>query len=163
MMWVCRTGVKSVFLNEFVQDKRIYIPWDGYNLDLSAYSDRDALKRVVIEEKGECQRTSISNWAGQLYSFVKEISVGDYVLIPHRSSKEYTLAVVSGQYEYNSADNRGLFHSRTIEIQEDRIPREIFSQSIQYSLGAFRTIFKVKQEEEVLIAINKWKDKGGAE
>lgn len=163
MMWVCRAGEKSVFLDDFIRDKKIYIPWDGYNLDLSVFSDINSFKKLVIKEKGERGRTSISNWAGQLYSFTKGISVGDYVLIPHRSSKEYTLAVVSGQYKYDSEDDRGLFHFRTIDIREENIPREIFSQSIQYSLGAFRTIFKVKQEEEVLMTINKWKSKGGAE
>ena len=45
-----------------------------------------------------------------------------------------------------------------IEIKECKIPASIFSQTVRYSLGAFRTIFKVKYEEEILKEIDKWKE-----
>lgn len=61
------------------------------------------------------------------------------------------------RHEYN--ENEELCHSRKIEIMEDKIPREIFSQSLQYSMGAFRTLFKIKNEEEVFETINDWRNK----
>ena len=82
---------------------------------------------------------------------------GDYVLIPYPRSKQYALGKIIGEYEYN--ENEELCHSRKIEIMEDKIPREIFSQSLQYSMGAFRTLFKIKNEEEVFETINDWRNK----
>ena len=43
-----------------------------------------------------------------------------------------------------------------IDVIWENIPRDIFTQEIIYSLGAFRTLFKVKHEEVVLHAISKW-------
>ena len=159
MMWVCRAGEKSLYLEQFLRDNRIYLPWDGYHFDLSQLKDLSEFKKAVIKEKGDQSRTSISNWAGQLLSFSHEMNVDDLVLIPHRSSRKYTLAKITGAYSFNPSDNRGLFHSRTIDILEDNIPREVFPQSLRYSLGAFRTIFKVKREEEVFASLRR----GGAE
>ena len=39
------------------------------------------------------------------------------------------------------------------------IPRKIFDQRTQYSLGAYRTLFKAKNEEYIIEKINEWKDK----
>ena len=123
---------------------------------LEEYHDRALLKELVIEEKGRVSRTSISNWAGQLYTFCQEMKIGDYVLIPSNSSHQFTFARIAGDYEYNPQNKEGLWHSRDIGIIVDYIPSSIFSKSVRYSLGAYRTIFKAKDEEEILTEINKY-------
>lgn len=156
MMWVCRPGQKGIYLEKFMLDKRVYLSWQGFNIDLSKASTREDFRRIVIEERNPESRTTISNWAGQLYSFCHDMQIGDMVLIPHRSSKKYALAKIVGDYEYRSQEE--LVHSRKIEIIRNNIPREIFNQSTQYSLGAFRTLFKVRDEEVVMDAISSWKE-----
>ena len=103
---------------------------------------------MVIAEKNPDAPTTISNWAGQLYSFCVDMKVGDYVLVPGKSSRFYTLAAIIENYKYEQGKEYP--HSRKIKILNEHIDRECFTQSTQYSLGAFRTVFKVKQEEEVL-------------
>lgn len=87
------------------------------------------------------------------------MKIGDYVLIPHKSSKKYSLARIIGEYAFGSKAKHQLWHSRRIEMISEDIPREIFNQSIQYFLGAYRTIFKAKQEEEIIKAIGQYKSK----
>jgi len=155
MIWVCRAGVNSVYLDKFIVESKVYLPWEGFNTDLRSYKSTDEYKTLIIEEKGEHPRTSLSNWAGQLFSLCHAMQKGDYVLIPHKGSRAYTFARITGDYNYCANAKDKLYHSRQIRILMSGIPREVFSQSLQYSLGAFRTIFKVRQEEELLATLRK--------
>lgn len=44
------------------------------------------------------------------------------------------------------------------ELITSATPKKTMSQELIYSLGAYRTIFKVKREDEVLRTIDKWKE-----
>ncbi len=155
-MWVCRAGKKSIYAEYYFDTHKIYIPWDGFQCDLTDYKDRQGLKKLVREEKGDVARTSISNWSGQLYTFCYEMETGDYVLIPFNHSRNYALAKIAGEYLYTSCAEHALCHSRDIEIIYNYVPSNIFSQSVRYSLGAYRTIFKAKDEDVILAAIDNY-------
>lgn len=156
MIWVCRAGMNSVYLDYFLKTQRIFLPWDGFKCDLRQYKNREEIKKLVREEKGDVAKTSISNWSGQLYTFCWDMSINDKVLIPHKGRRKYTFAKIVGEYTYTENDEKGLWHSRAISIVPGDIPRDIFSQSMQYSLGAYRTIFKVKDENELTRAIDNY-------
>ena len=70
----------------------------------------------------------------------------------------YCLAIIAGDYCFDKNEKDKLYHHRNIEILEKDIPKTAFSQQVIYSLGAFRTIFKAKHEDEILKIINKWKE-----
>ena len=148
MIWVCRPGKEGKYYPLFCKNSRIYLAWDGYKTDLSSYKTRDEFRSIVEEEKNVKAKHSISNWAGQLYSFCVGMEIGDYVMIPGKRSKKFMLAKICGDYEYRKDDV--LQHSRKIEILVKDIPKSNFNQTIQYSLGAFRTVFKTKFEDEIL-------------
>lgn len=151
MLWVCRAGQKGCYFTKYIEERRIYLPWDGYRCDLSQYESLDDFRPIVVKEKQTDNRTSVSNWAGQLYAFVKQMQIGDYVMIPSASSRSYVFARIAGDYEYQENDD--LRHSRSIDIIKEDISREVFSQSIQYSLGAYRTVFQPRYEEEIVKTI----------
>lgn len=158
MMWVIRAGKNGVYHDVFVANRKAYLSWDGYRYDLSSIESMADCREIVKKEKKTSNRTSISNWASQLYLFVQAIEVGQYVLIPSRCSRTYTLARITGTYSYDDKASDPFCHFRTMEIVEEAIPREIFEQNTAYSLNAFRTIFKAKNEEEIMKTINKWKE-----
>ena len=157
-MWVIRAGKNGMFYKNFIEMSRVYLSWEGYGFDLHEMKSMSDFRAIVSKEKNTDNRTSISNWAGQLYAFVKDISVGDYVLIPARDSKAYALATIAADYLYDANGKDQFYHYRTINILHTDIPRSIFSQTTAYSLNAFRTLFRVKNEDEVISAINKWKE-----
>ena len=158
MMWVIRAVQNALHYDKYIQNSKVYIPWDGYKLDLSEIKSRSDFRTVVEKEKGTDNRTSVSNWAGQLYTFTQEIENGDFVLIPSKGSHTYCLAKITGDYRFDKNQKDKLYHSRDIEILQKDIPRSVFSQSVIYSLGAFRTIFKAKHEDEIVKTIDKWKE-----
>lgn len=158
MMWVIRAGQNALYYDKYIQNLKVYLPWDGYYLDLSEIKSRTDFRAVVEKEKGTDNRTSVSNWAGQLYTFTQEIENGDLVLIPSKGSHTYCLAKITGDYCFDKNEKDKLYHCREIEILQKDIPRNVFSQSVIYSLGAFRTIFKAKHEDEIMKTIDRWKE-----
>ena len=158
MMWIMRAGQNSVYYDKFLSESKVFLPWSGFKQDLSIFTSRPEFRALVEKEKGEVHRTSVSNWAGQLYSFVIEANNDDLVLIPSKGSHTYCLAKLAGNYIYNENDPEKLYHSRDIKMILKGIPKDIFSQEIIYSLGAFRTIFKARHEEEIIRTIKKWKE-----
>lgn len=161
MMWIMRAGQNSVYYDKFLDESKVFLPWSGFKQDLSIFTSRPEFRALVEKEKGEVHRTSVSNWAGQLYSFVIEAKNDDLVLIPSKGSHTYCLAKLTGNYAYNENEPEKLYHSRDIKVILKGIPKDIFSQEIIYSLGAFRTIFKAKHEEEIIRTIKKWKERKG--
>ena len=158
MMWVIRAGQNALYYDKYILNSKVYVPWDGYQMDLSQIRTRADFRTVVEKEKGTDNRTSVSNWAGQLYTFTQEIKTGDLVLIPSKGSHTYCLAKIVSNYHFDKNEKDKLYHCRDIEILERDIPRDVFSQTVIYSLGAFRTIFKAKHEDEIMKTINKWKE-----
>lgn len=148
-VWICRPGKSAKYEKEFLETNRIYLAWEGYDYDLSELTIRDEIKKVIISERNVTNRTTISNWSGMIWSFVNEMKKDDLVLIPGLKSKKYTLARITGEYEYKSVEF-SLFHSREIEIINTNIERNIFPLEAQYSLGAFWTIFKTNKANEII-------------
>lgn len=157
MIWVCRAGKNACYLEMFLENNRIYLPWEGYKADLSKFDSVVDFRALVIKEKNIDNQTSVSNWSGQLRSFVNEMQINDLVLLPDVHSRKYHLVKIVNDYEY-LGDKINFSHSRKIKVLVKDIPRNIFPQSIQYSLGAYRTLFKVKREDDILKMILMWKE-----
>lgn len=147
-MWVCRAGKESIHYDLFIENNRIYLPWEGFRQDLSNVTDASDYYKIVADEKKIDSRPKIASLACQLSFFSNQMAIGDYVLVPAKGSKTFTLCRVIGNYKYSPTDE--LPHSRPIEILQSNIDKSIFPQKLQNSLGSFRTIFRVKDEKEVL-------------
>lgn len=155
-MWVCRTGQKAMYLTAFLQESKIYLVWNGFNVDFHSLNSKQEIRNLVSNEMGSNNHTSVSNWTGQLMAFYKEMRIGEYVVIPHAKSHDYTLAMIAGDYVFEKDSSTGLHHSRKITVVKVGVPKTAFTQSQIYSMGAYRTVFKVKHEEEILDVFQKW-------
>ena len=155
-MWVFRAGKSGTLQKNVIEYSQVFLPWDGYQEDLSKYQTMPEFRKLVEREKQTTNRTSVSNWASQIMIFVKTSQIGDYVLIPAQGSQNYTLARIAGDYEYSESNDELLRHTRKITVLEESIPRSAFSQEVKYMLGAYRTVFKIRDEELVLSQIKRW-------
>lgn len=156
MIWVCRAGVYSSYLEYFFQNNKVFLPWrNSYRKDLSAFKSLEDMKSFVRNENNGASNTSIATWTSQLRIFSCDMKISDYVLIPHSHSRQITLAEIAGDYCFSENDPMKLWHSRKITILPGEILRSSLSKPLQYSLGAYRTVFRIKQEEELLEVYNK--------
>ena len=156
-MWVFRAGKDGALYDYVIKYSQVFLPWDGYQEDLSNYETMSEFRKLVEREKGTTNRTSVSNWASQLMIFVNTSKIGDFVLIPSHKSKHYTLAKITGNYEYIKDNGERLRHSKKITVIDELIPREMFAQEVKYMLGAYTTVFKVRNESLVLQQIERWR------
>ena len=158
-MWVCRAGKNAVFLDYFIEHSRIYLAWEGFKIDLKSVSQTSEYRTIVGKEKKTDNRRSVSNWAGQLNDFANEMQEKDYVFVPYKDSHFFALVRVAGPYEYDETNEKQLYHTRMVDIIAKNIPKNIFPQSIQYGLRAYRTIYRVKNEEAIMTIIMQWMQK----
>lgn len=159
MMWICRAGKNGQNINDFKDASRIFLTWEGYRQSMSSFTNNQQYRDYVSNEKKTTNKTSISNWAGQLIAFHEKMMIGDYVMIPYFGSRTFLLAKVVGDYEF---DKKFLYpHTRLVEFLLDGIPASIFSEEIWYSLRAYRTIYKVRNEKNVLEKIKEWSEENG--
>lgn len=156
MMWLIRAGKNAAYYDNILSSKKVFLPWDGYDFSFDSLETMADYRNAVISEKKINNSTAISTWAGQMRTFAKTIQIGDYVLIPSRKSHFYLLAKVNGPYQYDQTMGNCMKHSHSIDIIVEKIPREIFNQQIQFSLGAYRTVFRIKFEDDVMKTIEKW-------
>ena len=154
MMWVLRAGKKAKYYDDFKEYGRIFICWNGYEADLSTFSEHNQFLELASRAKENTSIVAIRNRGSQLEYFTNEMNIGDLILIPSYRSKYYTLVKVIGPYEF-SAIKDYFPHSRRVKFLITGIDRNIFSQRIQYSLGAYRTLFHAKEEEYILSMIKK--------
>lgn len=153
-MWVYRPGRHSAYFDDVLSSQKMILYWDGFSEDLSSYKTITDFRKVVENERETDNRTTISNLSCQLDYFCNRMKPGDYVLIPAQHSHYYALARISGDYEFDR-NAKEFPHCRNILIVEKKIRREFFPQDIQYSLGAFRTVFHAKHENEIITILRK--------
>ncbi len=152
-MWVCRSGKNGEYYHYLKDEQYLYFPWEGYDFNLRG-CDKNYLRKQIELKNGKNNKTSLSNWMGQVVVFVDKIQLGDLVIIPSKKSHSFTLVRVVGDYEFIDG-NMSLFHRRKVEIIKENIPKDVFSSGSQYLLRAYRTIFRVRDENKIIQEITK--------
>lgn len=154
-IWVCRAGKKSVYVKEFLNSNKIYCTWDGYAYDLNKYESKEDLKQKIRSDVADSTTTAVNTWAAQLLILRDKMRIGDIVLTPNENSQSYNIGIIESDYFYDKDAKEHFYHCRRVKWIQQTILREAFPQHIIYSLGAYRTIFRLKYENEFFEVINK--------
>ena len=113
--------------------------------DLTGASNGSAVRELVSQASPEAGAGRISNWAGQLTSFVTGMQNGDIVALPLKTRPGLiALGRVKGSYNYREIDGI-MRHTRQVEWVRQEIPRLEFEQDLLYSLGAFLTVCRIRR------------------
>ncbi len=86
---------------------------------------------------------TLRNFAAQLNQFVNRIEIGDYVVMPRKLTNGVAIGVVKGNYQFDAENDYK--HSRSVEWEEESLPRDTFKQDLRHSFGAFMTICQIKR------------------
>ncbi len=87
-------------------------------------------------------KQSISQCVGQLYRFVYEIKIGDYIIFPTKYNRMVNIGQVTGEYFYD--ENEEYFVNKRGIKWIKTLPRTAFSQGALYEIGSFLTLFRIK-------------------
>lgn len=135
-----KTGdANSLFLNK----NCVAIGWKRVG-DLSGIgSDREAFKKKVAEAYPEFRPGAIPTSAGQLFRFVYEMKVGDWVAYPSKADRKIHLGQIVGSYQYDPKTEPGYPNIRPVKWMR-AIPRTQFSQGALYEIGSAMSLFQIK-------------------
>ena len=149
-LWGIHTRNDLLFLNENV----IAIGWPQMG-DLSKIdADREAFRKKMYACYPEDSKQSIATQNGQLYRFVHEMQIGDYVVFPSKIDRMINIGIIESDYFYceEALNEVHQYINRRKVKWLKHLPRTLFSQGALYEVGSAMSIFSVKNYAEEFMA-----------
>ena len=146
----CAIDKESIFLDNNV----IAIGWREMG-DLSKIApNREAYKKAFSAVFPNASKNSAATQVGQLYRFVCEAKIGDYVVFPSKLDRSINIGQIEGEYFYDPSESR-FVQQRKMKWLKTAIPRMAFSQGALYAIGSAMTFFKISDyDNEFLSALS---------
>lgn len=101
------------------------------------------------------KKMSIAQCVGQLYRFIYEVQMGDYIVFPTKYNRSINIGQVTGEYYYDEKEEH-FVNKRKVKWLKT-FPRTAFSQGALYEVGSFLTIFRIKNYSSEFIDVLKGK------
>ncbi|WP_203564284.1 restriction endonuclease [Deefgea sp. CFH1-16] len=144
-VWLVRAGSHGEYEQKFLQENRLYVTWDGLNVDLQALPNREALIAEMATRYPSEKSKAVQNWSSQVWPFGQVMQKGDWVVLPLKTQAVVYIGEITGDYQFHKSGPDPYFHSRTLKWIGEAIPRSHFSQDLLYSFGAFMTICRIQR------------------
>lgn len=138
--WLVRAGRHGEEEAGAIKNNVITIGWNELP-DLSKIDSKDKLKTIYNEAYSGNSKKHVAQVAGQIWNFAKEISKGDLVALPLKTTGGIKIGEVDGDYQFKEIQDE-IKHIRGVKWHET-LPRSAFDQDILNSLGAFLTVGQV--------------------
>ena len=118
--------------------------------DLSGCQSLDDVKNLVAGALQDASTNAVGNFAAQLWALSGRMAVGDFAVLPLKTTSQVAIGRITGDYEFRSdqADSEKR-HVRPVEWLRTDIPRTAIKQDLLYSLGAFSTYCQIRRNEAV--------------
>src|SRR5690348_13814519 len=84
-LWMVRAGKHGEHEQRFIETNRVYATWEGLDRDLSKVDSRQALAKVLEGIYPNQPKGAYSNYAAQLWTFARDIQIGDWVIVPYKT------------------------------------------------------------------------------
>lgn len=140
-IWVVRAGEELRYLDLFVERGVVGIGWAEIDEDPLLLS-RTELAAVLERVKPDQSPAARANNVGQVWRFIHELAVGDYVLVPKERSKALRVARVTGEATYRSVAP-SLVAARRVEwVAEDLVAARL-GDDFRSALRGIQTVFEV--------------------
>ncbi len=154
-IWLCRAGKHGEYENKFFEDSKIYCTWEDVTVSLESFANRNELHDYFMSQPEGTKPKTATNWVSQVWPFAHEMKKGDWVMLPSKVKPVIHIAQITGDYVFDKDAIDPFFHYREVNWFKKGVPKSLFEQDILYSLGAFMTICRIKQEERIKNIITK--------
>jgi restriction system protein len=136
----------------FLKQNFIGLGWSKIG-DLSRLRpDREAFKAKVAECWPEWKPGKIPNSAGQLFRFVHEIKIGDFVVYPSKRDRYVHIGQIEGPYKYDPNLEPGYPNLHAVKWLRS-LPRTRFKQGALYEIGSALSLFQVKNYADEFLSV----------
>ena len=137
-----------------IHDNVIAIGWSRMG-DLKKLGDtREAFKNKYEEVFPGKSKGSTANCAGQLYRFVYEASIGDYVVLPTKQDRMINIGQIESDYYFEeNVDQEPYDYAQRRKVKWIKhVPRLSFSQGALYEAGSALSFFQIKNYADEYLA-----------
>lgn len=155
-MWLCRAGRNGEHENKFLEEGRIYCTWSNLPKSIKDFSTKKDLQQYFMDNDPDVKAKTAMNWASQVWPFAHEFRKGEIVILPSKIKPVIHFGRITGDYEFLPDEGNPYYHVHNVVWFACDVPRSYFDQDILYSLGAFMTICRIKQEARINAAINEY-------
>ena len=160
-IWLIRAGSHGEYEQKFLQENRVYVTWDGLDVDLTKQAERHELVAAMTPRYPDAKPKTILNWVGQIWPFAHEMKKGDLVVLPLKSQPAIQIGEITGDYHFEPGGPTPYFHWRPVKWIAEAVPRANFGKDLLFTFGAFLTICRVQRNnaEQRIAAMraNGWK------
>jgi restriction system protein len=160
-VWLIRAGAHGEYEAKFVDEERVYVTWDGLDVDLAKLTQRSELTDAMTERYPDAKPKRIINWVAQVWPFAHEIKKGDMVVLPLKSQRAIQVGEFTSDYHFEPDGPDPFFHWRSVKWIGEAVPRAHFGKDLLNTFGAFLTICRVQRNNaEARLAMmrdNGWK------
>jgi len=143
--WMVRAG-RTAVNEDFVLENGYAVVGFGELGDLYGVTSKSEVRDRLVAA-GHSSPNAVRTHAGQIWTFIGKIKIGDTIAIPLRSSAAIALGTVTGDYEYAPDAPEGVRHRRSVQWVREAVPRSAFGQDLLYSLGAFLTVCQIQRND----------------
>src|SRR3569832_546097 len=160
-IWLIRAGSHGEFEQKFIQENRVYVTWDGLDVNLEQLTERSELVAAMTQRYPDTKPKAILNWVSQVWPFAHGIKKGDLVVLPLKSQPAIQIGEITSDYHFESGGPDPYFHWRAVKWIGEAVPRAHFGKDLLFTFGAFKTICRVQRNnaEQRIAAMraNGWK------
>jgi restriction system protein len=146
-LWLFRAGRHGEFEKKFLDDRRVYITWEGLKSDLSKLKDKEGLLEILKRTYPDSKVKKLQNNASQIWPAVTKMKPGDWVVLPSKMKPALHFGELTGTYKYDVNAQDPFYHYLDLNWFATDIPRSNFDQDLLYSFGAFMTICRIERNE----------------
>ena len=133
---------------KYVLDNNLFtIAWNELS-DLSKFKDKTSLMKYYRQINSNENENQAIQGVAQIWDFVNDIKINDFVLIPLLSRKDRSLAIgrVTGDYSFKEL-TPNIKHIRNVEWLHKDIPYSVLDREIRQNLGLHRTVYQIRTPE----------------
>lgn len=128
---------------KMIEGNYIALGWNEMGNLLQLNNNREAYYKQYEKVYPQNKKASITISAGQLFRFVNEAKIGDYIVFPTKYNGKVNIGVLEGTY-YFDENERNFPHKRNVQWIKKGIDRNDYSQGAKYEFGSYLSFFSIK-------------------
>lgn len=158
-------GEDSEYISQSKEGNFVGIGWKAIKKDfnwmkneLNIEDINLKLKDIYAQYYPSASSNSISQSCSLIIRFVKEIKIGDIILVPDAIHRTILIGEITGDYTYKKDwnDSCPYQHRRTVKWINE-VARDELSEPMKNSMGASLTVFSLKQYSEEIQRLMEYK------
>ena len=150
-VWGIHAGKHGEADDTFLKKHYLAVGWVKAGDFSKVEPDREAFKAKVAECYPEKKPRAIPTSAGQIFRYIHEMKIGDYVVYRSKQDRQIHIGQVTGDYKYAPAIDTSFPQVRSVKWLKS-LPRTHFSQGALYEIGSALTFFQVKTYTDEFLA-----------